>query len=328
MNRKVLIVEDDSVYASILENFLSERGFSPSKAGDGRSALAMLAQEHPDVVLCDLNLPDMSGLKVLEHLVHSPDAVPVIVISASDRMSDIREAVRLGAVDYLVKPVAKLDVLEYALESCLDRVALEKEHEHERWEFDDHLDVLFQDDSVVARLSHDLIRRESLSVGPFQVAQQIGADDEQRLWIDYYRLPNDQMIMVLARAQALSGQDVLALLVLKTLFNPLLRATLAETTAILMHPHKLLARLNSELCHSRIRAAFDMAAVWIDTRTGVARWSQAGDKIMLSHETQPDLALGIWANATFRQNQAPLDTQGFYMACGQTWLRAQVRGAG
>ncbi|MCH8502224.1 MAG: response regulator [Aliidiomarina sp.] len=325
MNRKVLIIEDDRVYASILDSFLSERGYSATHAPDGETALRLLKQIEPDVVLCDLSLPDMSGLAILERLVSSPDPIPVIVISASDRMADIREAVRLGAADYLVKPVAKLDVLEYALESCLDRVALEKEHEHDRWEFDDHLDVLFQDDSVVQRLSYDLIRRDQLAVGPFQIIHHVGPRDEQRLWLDYYRLPNDQLIMVLARAQALSGQDILALLVLKTLFNPLLRATLAETTHLLMHPPKLLARLNSELCHSRIRAAFDMVVVWIDTRTGVARWSQAGDKILLSHEGKPDLALGIWGNATYRQHQVPLDRQGFYMACEETWLRAQPR---
>src|SRR5690554_2307015 len=109
MNRKVLIIEDDRAYASILDRSLSERGHSASQALDGASSLRLLKQIDVDVVICDLCLPDMSGLVILARLVSSPLLIPVIVIFSSDRMADIREAVRLGAVDYLVKPVAKLD---------------------------------------------------------------------------------------------------------------------------------------------------------------------------------------------------------------------------
>ncbi|WP_194756932.1 response regulator [Aliidiomarina indica] len=322
MSRKILIIEDDPIYSDLLNQYLTGRGFVTSIATSGNQALDLMHEVHPHVVLCDLNLPDISGLKVLEKILVEPDAAPVIVISASDDMKDIREAVRLGAVDYLVKPVKQLDVLEYAIENCLTRASLEDSFEHERWELDDHLDVLFQDNAVVERLTQDLVPHDFLNVGKFQIKHKLGVDDGEKVWIDYYRLPNEKVVMILAHANALSGQDVVSLLVLKSLFNPFLRAAMSEEHNVLMYPHHLLARLNTELCHSRIRSAFDMTAVWLDAATGDVLWCQAGDKIMLSHDGKPDLALGIWNNASYRVHQANIANEPFYMACLNSHVKA------
>lgn len=324
MSRKILIIEDDPIYSDLLNQYLMGRGFSTTIANSGSQALKLFNKVHPDVVLCDLNLPDISGLRILEQMIGEPDAAPVIVISASDDMKDIREAVRLGAVDYLVKPVKQLDVLEYAIENCLTRSTLEDNFEHERWELDDHLDVLFQDQGVVERLSQDLVPHDFLNVGRFHVDHKLGRDDGEKVWIDYYRLPNEKVVMVMAHANALARQDIVALLVLKTLFNPFLRSAMAEEHNVLIHPHHLLARLNTELCHSRIRSAFDMVAVWLDANTGDVLWSQAGDKIMLSHDGKPDLALGIWNNATYRVHEANILTEPFYMACLNSHVKARA----
>ena len=324
MSRRVLIIEDDVIYSSLLSNYLLDRGFDVFNAGTGKEAKEILAKVKPNVVLCDLELPDVSGLSILEDILKSPEAMPVIVISASDDLSDIRAAVRLGAVDYLVKPVQQLDVLEFAIENCLTRKDLEINYEQERWELEDHLDVLFHDQSMIARLAQDLTPHEFLQTGGVKVDYELGLNDGEKVWIDYYRLSDSQVVMLLARAQATSGQDVVALLVLKTLFNPILRSGLSGNLQLLSNPHLLLTRLNNELCHSRIRAAFDVVCASINTQTKEIRWSQAGDKIMLSHEGHPDLAMGIWAKATYRNHTTQLDRSSFYLACENTWLRASL----
>lgn len=326
MDRKILIVEDDPVYANLLSNYLLDRSFDVYTAGTGEAALANMGQIKPNVVICDLNLPDISGLKILESILQSPDAVPVIVISASDDMRDIREAIRLGAVDYLVKPVQQLDALEFAIENCLTRNTLEDNYEHERWELDDHLDVLFQNDSIIERLTQDLVPHEHLYVQDVRVDHEFGINDGDKLWIDYYRLAPNQVIMLMARAQAAAGQDIVALLLLKTMFNPILRSGLSGNMQLLSNPNELLARLNNELCHSRMEAAFDLVCVWLNTKTKEVRWSQAGDKIMLCHEAKPDLAMGIWEKASYNMHKTQLDRAGFYLACEQTWLRANIVG--
>src|SRR5690554_3615649 len=230
---KVLVIEDDRVFSGILERYLSQRGYQVVSAGDGETGLALCASERPDVVLCDLKLPRISGLEVLEKLIFSMATTPVIVISASERLADIREAVRLGAWDYLVKPLVQLDVLEHAIQNCLARSDLEDAWERERWELDDHLDVLFQNDSMIAKLSEDLLPHESMQLPCCQISHQLGDSNGVALLIDYHRFPNDCALVVMAHSQATPGQNVIALLVLKSLLNSAVRKGMAGYDGVL-----------------------------------------------------------------------------------------------
>jgi DNA-binding response OmpR family regulator len=101
---RILIVEDDPDLLVVLRVNLSSAGFEPILAADGRTAVARVAAERPDAVLLDVMLPGIDGWQVLEQLHAQGDRVPVIVCSAKKDSADIDRAMRLGAVDYLVKP--------------------------------------------------------------------------------------------------------------------------------------------------------------------------------------------------------------------------------
>jgi DNA-binding response OmpR family regulator len=101
---RVLIVEDDPDLLVVLRVNLSAAGLEPILAADGRTAVARVASERPDAVLLDVMLPGVDGWQVLEQLHAQGDRVPVIVCSAKKDPVDIDRAMRLGAVDYLVKP--------------------------------------------------------------------------------------------------------------------------------------------------------------------------------------------------------------------------------
>jgi len=309
VREKVLIIEDDPVLSSIVSKYLSDRGFETLNAGDGKTGISLCDAKQPDVVLCDLGLPEVSGLKVLEHILRSHQNIPVIVISASSSMSDIREAVRLGAVDYMVKPLDKLDLLEAAVRSCLNRRDLEMAWEQERWELDDHIDVLFDEPGIVEQLTQDLIPHEDLQVGRYLIQHHMEPGGGQQFWMDYHKLTDDTAIVLMAKAQASMQQNVLSLLVLKTLFSPLLRLGLAERHRMLQKPHQLADRLNLELCQSRIRAAFDFVALFLDGKTGEIAWAHGGDNIELSISSRNDMALGIWNKAVYlpHSGQVPED---------------------
>ncbi|MEX0985179.1 MAG: response regulator [Actinomycetota bacterium] len=101
---RVLIVEDDPDLLVVLRVNLTAAGLEPILAADGRTATARVAAERPDAVLLDVMLPGIDGWQVLEELHAQGDRVPVIVCSAKKDPADIDRAMRLGAVDYLVKP--------------------------------------------------------------------------------------------------------------------------------------------------------------------------------------------------------------------------------
>lgn len=81
------------------------------EAGDGAQALSLFAQHQPELVLLDVNLRMMTGLQVLQQMKKTRPDVPVIMLSSESAMSTVQEAVRLGAVTYLLKHTPKVDAL-------------------------------------------------------------------------------------------------------------------------------------------------------------------------------------------------------------------------
>ena len=99
----VLVVDDDPAMRRTLSINLRARDYEVETAGDGRSALQIVDERMPDVVLLDLGLPDLDGVAVLTRL-RSFTQVPVIVVSARSESDDKVEALDLGADDYITKP--------------------------------------------------------------------------------------------------------------------------------------------------------------------------------------------------------------------------------
>lgn len=308
LSTRVLLIEDDPVFQGLVRRFLEQRSYHVVCADSGEEGIKLARQDDIDVVLCDLNLPGISGLDVLESLLHSFAQLPIIVISASERMSDIREAVRLGAWDYMVKPIEQLETIDIAIQNCLNRTTLESSWESERWEFDDHIDVLFDSDQMTQQLAEDLTPHEPLQLGSFEINHEVSEEANDGYWVDYRRLPDNQALVVIASAQALTGQSLLSLLVLKTIFNPIVRSASANHPLMLANPHKVLERLNAELCHSKMKSAFDMVLLWLDGETGAMHWGHAGDSLRMSLDSRPDLALGIWAHANYQAHQGKVQS--------------------
>jgi two-component system sensor histidine kinase ChiS len=113
---RLLVIEDDPFSRDMLVRRLAARRFEVSSAADGTSGLALVSGASgpggpcgglPDLVLLDVNLPDMSGLEVLRRLraSHSHDALPVILVTALGESSDVIAGLEAGANDYVVKPV-------------------------------------------------------------------------------------------------------------------------------------------------------------------------------------------------------------------------------
>lgn len=109
----VLVVDDDPAMRRTLSINLRARDYEVETAGDGRSALQVVDERMPDVVLLDLGLPDLDGVAVLRQL-RSFTQVPVIVVSARTESDDKVEALDLGADDFITKP--------FSLEELLARV--------------------------------------------------------------------------------------------------------------------------------------------------------------------------------------------------------------
>jgi DNA-binding NarL/FixJ family response regulator len=120
--KKILVIEDEPEMRRNLTTILRLEKFQPIAAENGRVGVELAAKERPDLVLCDVMMPELDGYGVLEALRESPHtaAVPFIFLTAKGEKPDIRAGMNLGADDYLTKPVAKNDLLN-AIHSRLER---------------------------------------------------------------------------------------------------------------------------------------------------------------------------------------------------------------
>lgn len=120
---KILIVEDDIALAVLLGEDLSERGFQVKIAYSGHEGLTSIEAERPDLILCDIMMPTISGLDILSQVNRSraPDskAVPFIFITALAERENELSARRLGAADYIVKPI-DFDILAEIINARLN----------------------------------------------------------------------------------------------------------------------------------------------------------------------------------------------------------------
>lgn len=106
--KHILCIEDDVETANLISEELIERGFAASVAHNGQEGLLAILRDKPDLVLCDVGMPIMSGFEVLERLTQiAPHLgyIPFIFLTALDAREDELRGRRLGADDYVIKPI-------------------------------------------------------------------------------------------------------------------------------------------------------------------------------------------------------------------------------
>ena len=182
MTAKVLIVEDEAALAEMLRYNLEAEGYAVRHTANGDEAEVLVAEEHPDLVLLDWMLPEVSGIEICRRIRARPDSrnVPILMLTARGEEADRIRGLSVGADDYVVKPFS-LPELMARVRAILRRAAPER-----------IADILTMGDIVLDRAAHRVMR------GPRQV--RLGPT-EFRLLEFLLESPG----RVLSRAQLLDG---------------------------------------------------------------------------------------------------------------------------
>ena len=130
--KKILVIEDDSEMRRNIVTVLRLEQYQPIAAENGRVGVELAKREKPDLILCDVMMPELDGYGVLKALHEDTNTAltPFIFLTAKGEKDDLRSGMNLGADDYLTKPVAQADLLK-AIEVRLRR----SEQQHAQWEF-------------------------------------------------------------------------------------------------------------------------------------------------------------------------------------------------
>ncbi|MBF0202261.1 MAG: response regulator [Desulfamplus sp.] len=162
-NKKVLVIDDETYIRDSIRSFLEDFGYNVAEAENGLDAMSVFDQYLPDIILCDLRMPEMDGFEVLARVVNKSPDIPIVIISGAANISDTVDALRLGAWDYIIKPIQDMTVLLHSVEKCLERSHLFKEKERYQKSLETANSQLVQSFKVLKKTRDKLVQSEKMA---------------------------------------------------------------------------------------------------------------------------------------------------------------------
>ena len=284
-------------------------------AQNGEEALEVLSQNKDiDVVLTDINMPKMDGLELLSRIQELEQELRSVVVSAYGDMRNIRQAMNLGAFDFVVKPVDFND-LRVTISRTIENLLAWREALEARV----RLSSIENELEVANAMQQSILPKEFMSTTDFRIhanmvaAREVGGD-----FYDFYQLPDGRIGLAIADV---SGKGIPA-----ALFMMVSRTLLKGTAAEQSEPEKVVSIVNDMLCMDNLTMMFvTMIYAIYDPDTRVLQYSNGGhNPLMVVHkdgeidvldDPLDGVALGIQSNYEFRLHDYQLedgDTVVFY----------------
>ena len=280
----LLIIDDDEVVRESLAAYLEDSNFKVLQALNGLQGLQIFESEQPDLVICDLRMPQIDGLELIRRIRQTASETPIIVLSGAGVMSDAVEALRLGAADYLIKPLEDLAVLEHSVRRALDRAYLRVENQRYR----DKLEAanrelqaslnLLQEDQNAGRQ----VQMNMLPVTPWSIE---GLEFSHRIipslylsgdFVDYFRVEERRVAFYLADVSGHGASSAFVTVLLKFMTTRLLYESRRNGTLPEFKPSEVLAHINRGLINTKLGKHVTMLGGVIDLEKNSLTYSIGG----------------------------------------------------
>ncbi len=280
----LLIIDDDEVVRESLAAYLEDSNFKVLQALNGLQGLQIFESEQPDLVICDLRMPQIDGLELIRRIRQTASETPIIVLSGAGVMSDAVEALRLGAADYLIKPLEDLAVLEHSVRRALDRACLRVENQRYR----DKLEAanrelqaslnLLQEDQNAGRQ----VQMNMLPVTPWSIE---GLEFSHRIipslylsgdFVDYFRVDERRVAFYLADVSGHGASSAFVTVLLKFMTTRLLYESRRNGTLPEFKPSEVLAHINRGLINTKLGKHVTMLGGVIDLEKNCLTYSIGG----------------------------------------------------
>lgn len=264
--------------------YLEDSNFKVLQALNGLQGLQIFESEQPDLVICDLRMPQIDGLELIRRIRQTASETPIIVLSGAGVMSDAVEALRLGAADYLIKPLEDLAVLEHSVRRALDRAYLRVENQRYR----DKLEAanrelqaslnLLQEDQNAGRQ----VQMNMLPVTPWSIE---GLEFSHRIipslylsgdFVDYFRVDERRVAFYLADVSGHGASSAFVTVLLKFMTTRLLYESRRNGTLPEFKPSEVLAHINRGLINTKLGKHVTMLGGVIDLEKNCLTYSIGG----------------------------------------------------
>ncbi|CNB55763.1 response regulator of RpoS [Yersinia intermedia] len=256
--KNILVVEDETVFRTVITEFLKSLGAMVQQAGNGLEALAQIKVQSPDLILCDLAMPKMGGIEFVERLLAQGVNIPILVISATDKMTDIAKVMRLGVKDVLLKPIVDLNRLREAVLACLYPL-LFTSHAIEETELIQDWEALRKNPYDAAQLLKQLQPPAQQTIARCRVNyRQLTMVEQPGLVLDIAALSDKDLAFYCLDVTRAGDNGVLAALLLRVLFNGILQEHLAHQQQRLPQMSTLLKQVNQLLRRTHLDGQFPL----------------------------------------------------------------------
>jgi phosphoserine phosphatase RsbU/P len=309
---KILLAEDDVTTRLVISQLLEKNGYHVMTACDGLEAVGMLEQTIPDVILTDLNMPNLDGIEVVRIVKSLPEFtdIPVLVLTAEDNQNTLRKLFDLGAIDYIRKPIAEVELVARLAAVVRLKLETDKRKQKER-ELNDSLQSLKRDLQAAGDIQRAMLPKTNVMIAGIELAwhfrpsEAVGGD-----LLNFIPLNEHQVAFYL---MDVSGHGVPSALFAVSIHSMLIQNTrpgglLIDHEGQARRPHDVVTELNSVFqMDLDSQKYFTFTYAVLDTYARTIDYTQAGQTpaLHLNGKTceywdEGDMPVGMMPNVQFK----------------------------
>jgi serine phosphatase RsbU (regulator of sigma subunit) len=322
---RILTIDDEQLILEVIAAFLEDNGFEVLQATNGETGLELIRQGQPDLVLCDLRMPGLDGLKVLGAVTRDYPELPILVVSGLGGMSDAIQALKLGAWDYVTKPIEDMAILEHAITHALERARLRRENREHR----EHLEAVnaqlqltlrrLQDDEAAARrIQFQLLPENNKLYRNYHfsrhvlTSQYLSGD-----FVDYFLIDGTHLGFYIADVSGHGVSSAFVTVMLKSYISRYRELYRQNRDRGILNPAETLSRLNREIFSCHMDKYLTMFYGVINWENNQLRYSSGGQfpfPILFDGETatfvgKKSLPIGLFDFASYQTETLQLPSR-------------------
>lgn len=318
---RIVVIDDTEMVRKVLVQYLERLGFATLEAADGKEGLDVIRANRPDLVLCDLRMPNLDGLGLLKVLKQESPELPIVVMSGAGLLQDAIGALQLGAWDYVEKPV-ELPVLEHALNRALEKAALVEENRRYRAhlerlnrDLEASLRLLAEDEDAGRQIQVRMLPHNHQRFGDYLFTRDvIPSSFLSGDFIDVFRIDPRHWGFYLADVSGHGVSSALVTVLLRTFVQRHVASSIESGDDLVLSPARLLMRLNDEMARDHLDKHLTIFYGVIDLQEDTLLYANAGhfpwpvlyDGGTVRALEQPGVPVGMMARSRYQEHRVPL----------------------
>ncbi len=319
---RILTVDHEFLFRKEVVDYLEDNGFITYEASNGTEALALFREKTPDLVLSSWLMPLEDGGELLDIIKNESPETPIIIISESTLITEVIEALRLGAWDYITKPIQNMAVLEHAICKALESGRLVTENRKYRIELEaknmqlNHsLAQLEEDQKAGKSVQQQLLPQAHHQYGDYTFSHKVipslflSGD-----FVDHFQINEEKVGFYIVDVSGHGASSAFVTILLKSLVEQIAANYHAGHHDMILHPEQVLKCISDEIVNTNVGKYLTMVYCILDLKLHTLLYSVGGhypspllyNGIDTSFLGGEGFAVGICKNAHFTSQMITL----------------------